>query len=296
MPILLIVLLLVFRSPVAAAIPLAFGAIAVLTSRGLLSLLTNFFGIEALALVVCSMMGLALGVDYALLLVSRFREELAEGADPLDAAWTTRRTAGRTTIFAGSTLILSMVVAMFVVPGALLASLAGALALVVLLTVLVATLVGPPILVLLGPNIDRWRIGAAPNGERSRLMSVVGAALSRPVPVSLAIGAVVLVLAAPAIALKTGPFTVGELPHDSPARLDAERVQDSVGAGFEAPFVVIAVAKHGPITDPDRLSTLSRWQRQIAELDGRAERDRPRRGLALGRTAAPQGRRPALLR
>jgi RND superfamily putative drug exporter len=268
MPILLIVLLLVFRSPVAAAIPLAFGAIAVLTSRGLLSLLTNFFGIEALALVVCSMMGLALGVDYALLLVSRFREELAEGADPLDAAWTTRRTAGRTTIFAGSTLILSMVVAMFVVPGALLASLAGALALVVLLTVLVATLVGPPILVLLGPNVDRWRIGAAPNGERSRLMTVVGAALSRPVPVSLAIGALVLILAAPAIALKTGPFTVGELPHDSPARLDAERVQDSVGAGFDAPFVVIAVAKDGPITEPDRLSTLSRWQRQVAALPG----------------------------
>ncbi len=268
MPILLIVLLLVFRSPVAAAIPLAFGAVAVLTSRGLLSLLTNFFDVGALALVVCSMMGLALGVDYALLLVSRFREELAEGADPVDAAWTTRRTAGRTTIFAGSTLILSMVVAMFVVPGALLASLAGTLALVVLLTVLVATLVGPPILVLLGPNVDRWRIGAAPNGERSRLMTVVTAALSRPVPVSLAIGAVVLVLAAPALALKTGPFTVGELPHDSPARLDAERVQDSVGAGFDAPFVVVAVAKDGPITEPDRLSTLSRWQRQIAELDG----------------------------
>ncbi len=268
MPILLIVLLLVFRSPVAAAIPLGFGAIAVLTSRGLLSLLTSFFGIEALALVVCSMMGLALGVDYALLLVSRFREELAEGADPVDAAWTTRRTAGRTTIFAGSTLILSMLVAMFVVPGALLASLAGTLALVVLLTVLVATLVGPPVLVLLGPNVDRWRIGAAPNGERSRLMTVVSAALSRPVPVSLAIGAVVLVLAAPALALKTGPFTVGELPHDSPARLDAERVQDSVGAGFDAPFVVVAVAKHGPITEPDRLSTLSRWQRQVAALPG----------------------------
>ena len=268
MPILLIVLLLVFRSPVAAAIPLGFGAIAVLTSRGLLSLLTNFFGIEALALVVCSMMGLALGVDYALLLVSRFREELAEGADPVTAAWTTRRTAGRTTVFAGSTLILSMVVAMFVVPGALLASLAGTLALVVLLTVCVATLVGPPILVLLGPNVDRWRIGAAPNGERSRLMTVVSAALSRPLPVSLAIGAVVLVLAAPALALKTGPFTVGELPHDSPARLDAERVQDSVGAGFDAPFVVVAVAKDGPITEPHRLSVLSRWQRQVAEQDG----------------------------
>ncbi len=268
LPILLVVLLLVFRSPVAAAIPLGFGVIAVFTSRGLLSLLTNFFDIDALALTVCSMMGLALGVDYALLLVSRFREELAEGADPIDAAWETRRTAGRTTIFAGSTLILSMLVAMFVVPGALLASLAGTLALVVLLTVVVATLVGPPILVLLGPNVDRWRIGSAPNGERSRLMIFVTAALRRPVTVSALIGAVVLVLAAPAIALKTGPFTVGELPADSPARQDAERIQDSVGSGFEAPFVVVAVAKEGTITEPKRLSILSRWQRQVAATDG----------------------------
>ena len=268
MPILLIVLLLVFRSPVAAAIPLGFGAIAVLTSRGLLSVLTHFVGVDALALTVCSMMGLALGVDYALLMVSRFREELAEGAEPLAAAWATRRTAGRTTIFAGSTLILSMVVAMFVVPGALLVSLAGTLALVVLLTVVVATFVGPPILVLLGPNVDRWRVGPAPNGERSRLMLIVAAALRRPAPVAAAIAAVVLVLAAPALALKTGPFTVGELPADSPARQDAERVQDAVGSGFEAPFVVIAVANEGTISEPRRLAAMSRWQREVAETEG----------------------------
>ena len=179
LPILLLVLLLVFRSPVAAAVPLGFGAIAVFASRGMLAVLTHWFDVSALALTVCSMMGLALGVDYALLMVSRFREEIASGADPLNAAWTTRRTAGRTTIFAGSTLVLSMAVAFFVVPGVLLASLAGTLAMVVVLTVVVATLLGPPILVLLGPNIDRWRIGRAPNGERSWLMTAVSAALRR---------------------------------------------------------------------------------------------------------------------
>jgi RND superfamily putative drug exporter len=268
LPILLIVLLLVFRSPVAAAIPLGFGAVAVFTSRGLLSILTHFFDVDALALTVCSMMGLALGVDYALLLVSRFREELATGADPIDAAWTTRRTAGRTVAFAGSTLVLSMLVALFVVPGALLASLAGTLALVVVLTVLVATLVGPSILVLVGPNVDRWRIGPAPNGERSRLMTIVSAALSRPVPVAAAIGAVVLILAAPALALKTGPFSIGELPKDNQARADAERIQEQVGAGFEAPYVIVAAAKEGTITEPQRLNTLSRWQRRIAGIPG----------------------------
>jgi RND superfamily putative drug exporter len=268
LPILLIVLLLVFRSPIAAAIPLGFGAIAVFTSRGLLAVLTHFFDVSALALTVCSMMGLALGVDYALLLVSRFREELAAGADPLTAAWTTRRTAGRTTIFAGSTLVLSMGVAILVVPGALLASLAGTLALVVVLTVLVATFLGPPVLVLAGTNIDRWRIGPAPNGERSRLMTIVSAALKRPAPVAAAIAAVVLALAAPAIALKTGPFSVEQLPKGDPAREDAELVQREAGGGLEAPFVIIAATPSGTITEADRLAALSRWQRRIAKTPG----------------------------
>jgi RND superfamily putative drug exporter len=268
LPILLIVLLLVFRSPIAAAIPLGFGAIAVFSSRGLLAILTNWFGVDAIALTVCTMMGLALGVDYALLMVSRFREELATGADPIDAAWVTRRTAGRTTVFAGSTLVLSMLVALFVVPGALLASLAGTLALVVLLTVFVAVLVGPPILVLVGTNIDRWRIGAAPNGERSRLMTVVSAALRRPAAVAALIGAIVLVLAAPALALKLGPFSIGQLPKDDPTRIDAERIQSSIGAGYEAPFVVVAAAEKGTITDPQRLASLARWQRRIAATPG----------------------------
>ncbi len=268
LPILLVVLLLVFRSPVAAAVPLGFGAISVFTSRGLLSLLTNLFDVSALALTVCTMMGLALGVDYALLLVSRFREELATGASPVDAAWATRRTAGRTTVFAGSTLVISMVVALFIVPGALLASLAGTVALVVALTVMVAAYIGPPVLVLLGPNIDRWRIGAAPNGERSRLMTLVTTALRRPAVATALIGLVVLVLATPALGLKMGPFSIGQLPKDDPAREDAELIADSIGAGFEAPYQVVVAAREGTITEPQRLEVLSRWQRRIAAIPG----------------------------
>ena len=268
LPVLLIVLLLVFRSPVAAAIPLGFGALSVLSSRGLLAVLTSFFDVSAIALVVCSMLGLALGVDYALLMVSRFREELAAGKDPVSAAWTTRRTAARTVVFAGSTLVLSMVVALLVVPGALLASLAGTLALVVILTVLIATTLGPSVLVLVGTNIDRWRIGSAPNGERSRLMTLVAAALRRPAPVAAAIGAVVLLLAAPALALKTGPFSIGQLPKDDPARHSAELIEESAGGGLEAPFVIVAASPNRPITEEDTLESLGRWQRRLAHTAG----------------------------
>ena len=267
LPFLLIVLLLVFRSPIAAAIPLGFGAITVLASRGILYLAASWFDIDAFALLVCSMMGLALGVDYALLMVSRFREELAAGLEPLEAARVTRRTAGRTTAFAGATLLLSMLVSIFILPGSLLASLAGTLAMVVLLTVVISTVLAPAVLALLGHNVNRWRIGAAPNG-RSRLMVVVAAALRRPTPVAAAIGAVVLLLAAPAIALNTGPPSPEQLPRDDPARLDAEKIARVTAPGYEAPFVVVAATKEGAITDAKGLDALDRFQHRIAALPG----------------------------
>jgi putative drug exporter of the RND superfamily len=266
-PFLLIVLLLVFRSPIAAAIPLGFGVITVVASRGILYLAASWFDINAFALTVCSMMGLALGVDYALLMVSRFREELAAGLEPAEAARVTRRTAGRTTLFAGSTLLLSMLVSIFILPGSLLASLAGTLAMVVILTVTISTLVAPAVLALLGPNVDRWRIGAAPNG-RSRLMTVVSAALRRPVFVSLLIGGVVLALAAPAIALKTGPPSPEQLPSNDQAREDAELIATAFAPGYEAPFTVVAATREGAITDSDNLDALNRFQHRVAQLPG----------------------------
>jgi RND superfamily putative drug exporter len=269
LPFLLLILLLVFRSPIAAAIPLAFGAITVVASRGILYFFTGWFEIDAFALVVCTMMGLALGVDYALLMVSRFREELAEGNDPLEAARRTRRHAGRTVCFAGSTLLLSMIVSLFILPGSLLASLAGTVCMVVILSVTVAIVAGPAILTLLGPNVDRWRLGAtAPAGGRSRLMTMVGAALRKPAVAAALIGALLLVLAAPAIGLRTGPPDPEQLSQDSPARQDAELVDSEVGRGFDAPFQVVAVSDEGPITDAKSFGALENFQRKLTALPG----------------------------
>jgi RND superfamily putative drug exporter len=268
LPFLLVVLLLVFRSPIAAAIPLAFGAITVFASRGILYFLTNWFDIDAFALTVCTMMGLALGVDYALLMVSRFREELAAGTERREAARITRRTAGRTTAFAGSTLLVSMIVAMFIVPGPLLASLAGTVVMVVILSVVVATLVGPALLSLIGPNIDRWRVGSAPVEGDSRLMRMVSAALARPAAVAALIGAVILVLAAPALALKTGPPSPEQLSRDNAAREDAELIAKQATPGYEAPFSIVVANGEGPITDAKNLATLTRFQRELAKIPG----------------------------
>jgi RND superfamily putative drug exporter len=269
LPFLLVILLLVFRSPIAAAIPLIFGAVTVFASRGILYFFTSWFEIDAFALTVCSMMGLALGVDYALLMVSRFREELAEGAAPAEAARLTRRHAGRTVVFAGSTLLLSMLVSLFILPGSLLASLAGTVCMVVILSILVATVVGPAILTLLGPNVDRWRFGATtPAGGRSRLMTLVGAALKKPALATVLIGVLLLVLAGPALGLKTGPPSPEQLSEDAPARQDAELIDRSIGQGWDAPFQVVAVSKEGPITDAKDLAAIETFQRRLASRPG----------------------------
>jgi RND superfamily putative drug exporter len=265
-PFLLLVLLLVFRSPVAAAIPLAFGAVAVTASRGVLAIAANWIAIDGFSLTVCSMMGLALGVDYALLMVSRFREELEAGAEPREAARMTRRTAGRTIAFAGSTLFLAMLVTLFVMPGSLLISLAGTAIVVTGISVLVAALVGPSLLVLTGRNVNRWRIGG--NGGGEGVMTLVRAALSRPLVAALLIGLIVMLLAAPALALKTGPPSAEQLPSSNQARQEAEQLADAIGPGWESPFVVVAVSDSGPITEGDTLAALSRWQRRIADDPG----------------------------
>jgi putative drug exporter of the RND superfamily len=265
-PFLLLVLLLVFRSPVAAAIPLAFGAVTVTASRGVLAIAAHWIAIDGFALTVCTMMGLALGVDYALLMVSRFREELETGTAPLEAARMTRRTAGRTTAFAGSTLFLAMLVTLFVMPGNLLVSLAGTAIVVTGISVLVAALIGPALLVVIGNNVNRWRIGG--DGDGTGVMTLVRAALRKPLVATILIGVIVLLLAAPVLALKTGPPSVKQLPSSNQAREEAELIASAIGPGWEAPFVLVAVSNKGPITEADTLAALGRWQRRIAADPG----------------------------
>jgi RND superfamily putative drug exporter len=268
-PLLILVLLFVFRSLVAAAIPLAFGALTVVAGRGVLSLLAGAMTIDALALVVCTMMGLALGVDYSLLIVSRFREEMEREPDPWRAAAATRASAGRTTLFAGLTLIVALVFSAFLQPGSLLLSLATATAVVTVISVAIATLAVPGLLGLLGPRINAGRIGPAPRaGRRSTVATAAAAALRRPARAACLVAVPLVLLSLPALAFTTGAPGIDELPSSSEARRSAEEIDGAVGPGWEAPFVLLAATEEGPITNREDLAALGRTQRRIAAEPG----------------------------
>jgi RND superfamily putative drug exporter len=268
-PLLVLVLLLVFRSVVAAAIPLAFGALTVVAGRGALSLLAGPMTIDALALVVCTMMGLALGVDYSLLIVSRFREELERDPDPWGAAGRTRASAGRTTLFAGVTLIVALVFSAFLQPGSLLLSLATATAVVTVISVLVSTLAVPPLLALLGPRINAGRIGhERPARQQSTVAAAAAAALRNPALAACLVAVPLVLLTLPVLGFTTGAPGIDELPSSNPARQSAETIDRAVGPGWEAPFVLVAATDRGPITDRRDLALLGRWQRRIAGQPG----------------------------
>ena len=270
-PLLILVLLLVFRSVVAAAIPLAFGALTVFAGRGALALLSSTMTIDALALVVCTMMGLALGVDYSLLIVSRFREELSERNDPWQAAAATRASAGRTTLFAGTTLIVALIFSAFLQPGSLLLSLATATAVVTVISVLVANLAVPPLLALLGERINAGRFGRRSSrrpASTPTVASLATAALRKPALAACLVALPLVLLTLPVLTFSTGAPGIDELPSSNSARESAETIDRAVGPGWEAPFVLVAATKRGPITTPARLKLLSRWQRRIAAQPG----------------------------
>ena len=179
-PMLIIVLLLVFRSPIAAAIPLVIAVGTVITGYGILSLILEFEDLDAVSLSAASMIGLALGVDYSLLIVTRFRESLAEGNVPRQAASIAANTAGRTASFAGLVLLAITIVAFFLSPGSILLSMALGMIVVTVLSMIGAIVVTPAATSLLGERVNMWQIGGAPSEGAGAIARIVRRVSRRP--------------------------------------------------------------------------------------------------------------------
>ncbi len=207
-PLLALLLLFVFRGVVAAAIPLLIGGVSIVGTLLVLRVMSTFVGTSIFALNIATGLSLGLAVDYALLLVSRYREEIGGGGGATrEAHRRTVRAAGRTALFSGFTVAAAMA-ALVVMPQRFLYSMAVAGASVAVLSSVIAVLVVPSLLALLGTRIDALSIrrGPAVSDTSDGWYRLARGVMRRPVGVALASGALLLAAAAPLLwTTLTGP-------------------------------------------------------------------------------------------
>jgi len=242
----LIVLVAVFGGVVAAVVPIAVAVAGIVVALAVVAGIGQAFVLNFVVVNVLVMMGLAVGIDYSLFVVSRFREERRAGRGLEDAVAVAGATASRAVLFSGATVVLALV-GMFLVPHTVFRSIAvGAIA-VVLVSVLAALTLLPAALAVLGDRIERLRVPVlgrrAGGGVWSR---VAGVALRRPAA-SLAAGVVVLIaLAAPYASIETGTAGVGTLPESFQTRTAYEAIEHAFGPQGTAAAEVVVQGERTP--------------------------------------------------
>ncbi|HEX7826235.1 MAG TPA: MMPL family transporter, partial [Mycobacterium sp.] len=234
-----LVLVWVFGGLVAAALPVAVGAMAIVGSMSVLRFITFGTDVSIFALNLSTAMGLALAIDYTLLIISRYRDELADGADTNDALVRTVMTAGRTVLFSATTVALSMAV-MIVFPMHFLKSFAYAGVATVGFAALAALVVAPAAIALLGPRLDALdvrkparRLLKRPDPAPRPLEQMfwyrwAKRVMHRALPIGVAVVALLLLLGAPFLGVRWG------FPDDRvlPTSASAHQVGDQLRNDF----------------------------------------------------------------
>jgi len=219
-PVLALLLLFVFRGVVAAAIPLLLGVISIVGTLLVLRVMAGFVDTSLFALNIATGLSLGLAVDYALLLVSRYREEIGRGGASREAHRRTVITAGRTVVFSGLTVAAAMAALIFM-PQRFLYSMAVAGASVAVLSLLMAVLVVPSLLALLGSRIDALSVrrGPAVSDTSDGWYRLARGVMHRPVAVAVASTTLLLAAAAPLLwTTLTGPSAEAVPPQEPSAK------------------------------------------------------------------------------
>jgi putative drug exporter of the RND superfamily len=287
-PITLVLLVVVFSSAVAGALPLAVGGLAIVGTLLVLRLLAALTDVSVYALNLTTALGLGLAIDYSMFMVSRYREELRGGLEPAEALVATMRTAGRTVLFSAATVAVALL-ALLVFPLYFLRSFGYAGIAVVALAALGAVVVLPALLAVLGRRIDSLRL---PLGRR-RPPAEVGtgawhriamAVMRRPLPIALAVVAILLVLGAPFLGVRFG------LPDDRvlPASATSRQVADAIRSDFTArdadALQVVATDSGDPTR---RTGEIAAYATALSRLDGVARVDALTGTYAAGHQVAP---------
>jgi RND superfamily putative drug exporter len=278
MPVLLILLVLIFGSAVAASLPVGTGVLAILGAMGVLRLITLVTDVSTFALNVTTILGLGLAIDYALFIVSRFREELQQNDDVATAVSRTVATAGRTVAFSGLTVLIAFAGLLFF-PQMFLRSMGlGGMAVVLLDMVLALTLL-PAVLSILGRRVDAGRMRGGvlarrlPAGltgmiarrarsagtERGGWARVARLVLRRPGEVALGATLLLAFLALPALDLHPGQTDIRDMPASAQTRQAVDRIDALFPGNQSAPIDVVVTGR--PAAD-----ALDAWVVELAAV------------------------------
>ncbi len=261
-PILALLLLFVFRGVVAAGIPLLIGGLSIVGTLLVLRIMSTFVDTSVFALNIATGLSLGLAVDYALLMVSRYREEIGRHGATREAHRRTVMTAGRTAVFSGLTVAAAMAALVFM-PQRFLYSIAVAGASVGLLSAVIAILVVPSLLALLGPRIDALSIRRGPSvsAESDGWYRLARGVMRRPVAVALASSALLLAAATPLIwTTLTGP-NADFVPDGKPSRV----ANDYVEAHYPRDVLEAVTVT---VTGPQSRAALARFRGDLLSLGG----------------------------
>jgi len=242
-PITMLLMLLVFGALVASGLPAVIGAVAVLGSFLALFLTTQVTSVSIFAINLVTALGIGLGIDYALFIVTRFREELARGRDPHEAVIRTVATAGRTVVFSGITVGIALS-ALLVFPQFFLRSFAYAGIATTALAVIAAVVVLPALLAVLGTKVNRFRVlrgsmEVTDHGFWYRLSQFV---MARPWPVLIGGVALLVALGLPFFRVSFGQTDDRVLPRTAQAAEAGQLLRDKFDSRESDPLTVVAPA------------------------------------------------------
>jgi uncharacterized membrane protein YdfJ with MMPL/SSD domain len=267
LPAALFVLLLVFGAVVAGLVPLLMALVAIVVALGLTALLAQLFGLSIFTINMLTGMGLALGIDYSLFIVSRYREERAGRRPKLDAITAAGGTSSRAVLFSGTAFVVAMF-GLLLVPNSIMQSIATGAILAGITSVAAALTLQPAVLGLLGDRVNALRIPLAgsrtierANPEGRFWRAVVVRVQRLPLLSLVAAVALLLAVASPMLGLDVGSRGVASLPDRFVSKQGFQELQ-RLFPGATANPVRIVVADHA--SAPAARSALERLRRRLA--------------------------------
>ena len=268
-PMALLILLVLFGAVVAALIPIGLAAISITVTLAVVALVGNIFGeLVFFVQLWITMIGLAVGIDYSLFVVSRFREELAGGLSTREAVARAGATANRTVFFSGMTVVIALV-GILIIPHTLFFSTAlGAISVVIISVAATLTLL-PAVLALLGPRVDRLRlpfIGKAAGGPGAEEQQhgfwefVTYHTMRFPVISVLVVGGLMIWASVYYFDINRGFNSVEVFPEDSHTRAGFEVLEEKFSFGYVNPASIVI---DGNVNDPQVQAGLARLGQAI---------------------------------